>query len=370
MSTAGVVLVVSIATAAVAAPAAAVEPAPPPPSPSPRPSALDGLQAGRRLLKTAPTIGTLDGSWSIVLQVSSLLASRRWDAPYPQGLLAQGGIRMLYGGSWMAMLGLAGLAASAATGGSFDWIEEASFRANWMVGLTAPPCPDPRSATGGCGLGLGGHGGLHVRRRGSRLWYEVTGGWIEQRIADDDLRTLSQSVWVLAPLVVTYEIATAAGGPIALRLRAGPGLYFGMRNAHAHPTPAGAEVLDIPWYELRPLDVGVGPGARIEARVVCARRLHLEGELVVAPLLAGTRRTGPPPEPELAPLDADGEARGLPIWRMLAAGVAWDDPRFLPMRIGLSVFAAELSGRSLSRLGHRGVLVRFDFPLAAPGARL
>ncbi|HEV8550218.1 MAG TPA: hypothetical protein VGQ57_14340, partial [Polyangiaceae bacterium] len=61
------------------------------------PSVLEHLTAGSDLLRTAPTIALFDGSWSVVTELDTLLTSRRWDAPYPQGLLAQVATRVLYG---------------------------------------------------------------------------------------------------------------------------------------------------------------------------------------------------------------------------------------------------------------------------------
>jgi hypothetical protein len=56
------------------------------------------------------------------------------------------------------------------------------------------------------------------------------------------------------------------------------------------------------------------------------------------------------------------------VWRSLAAGISFDNAPVLPMRAGVALFGAELSGRPVERLGHRGVMLRFEFPLRVPSA--
>lgn len=321
----------------------------------PSPTLLEHLRAGRDLLRTAPTIALFDGAWSVVTELDTLLTSRRWDAPYPDGLVAQVATRALYGTSWTGMLVLESFAASLASGGRFDWLAEAHYRTDWIFGVTAPACGAPATG-GGCGAGVGSFGGLHVRPRGSRFWFEVTGGWLEQRIANDAERTLEESSWVLTPLAVTYALEGSAG-PVALAGRIGPGAYFGMHSAHLHPTKLGEETLDVPWHELYPLDAGVGLGGRAELGVTVARTVRLSGSAVVAPLVAGTRRTRT--SPEFAPL-AGGA--GIPWWRALSVGLDVTAPS-LPVRFGASLFVAELSTRPPRELGHGGFMFRFDFPL-------
>lgn len=323
------------------------------------------VSAGSDLLRTVPTIAVFDGGYSIALQIGSAVASQRWRAPVVRGLLAQEAQRVLYGTSWTAMLGLESLAAVVLGGGRFDWLGEAMYRTDWIFGIDAPPCPRS-GAYGGCGIGIGGFGGIHVRPLGSHVWYEVSGGWIEQRVANDARRTLSESAWVMTPLAAAYEVKSELDAPVAIRARAGPGLYFGMHNASVHPTELGTRTLDPPWHELYPLDAGAGPGGRAEVRVIFARHLSLDGELVVAPFLLGgpTHR----PSPDVAPLDAP--RGGTPTWRHLDLGVSWDHATALPMRAGVSFFGAELSGRPVTELGHRGVMLRFEFPLRIAEARL
>lgn len=318
--------------------------------------ALAALGASRRLIDTMPVIAGIEGGWSLVLQLDTLLASRRWSSPQPQGLLAQEATRVLYGSTWTVMLGVEGALALLAGGGNFSWLAEAHYQSDWTFGVTAPACPAP-GAGAGCGVGIGGFGGLHARPVGSHFWYEVTGGWLEQRIASDDRRTLEESAWVLSPLAVTYG-ARAGAGPLAIDLRVGPGAYFGMHSAHLHPTSVGARALDVPWHELYPLDTGAGPGARAELGVTLLHHVRLDGSVVAAPLVLGTRRTRF--APELAPLAPAPD--GIPWWRMLTLGLAFEHPA-LPLRLGVSVFAAELSTRPIDEIGQRGFMLRFDYPL-------
>jgi hypothetical protein len=315
---------------------------------------LPKLTVGRDLIRTAPAAALLDGAWSASLQIASLFSSNRFRGSQPRGLLAHEATRVLYGSSWTAMLALESFAVAAAGGGSFEFLAEARYRTDWLVGTSLPVCPSPRSL-GGCGLGLGGFGGLAIRPKGSALFFEAGGGWLEQRVAATDLRTLSESIWFLNPLTATVLVETPPA-PVGLFLRAGPGVYFGMHSAHLHahrPSARGG----IPWHELYPLDVGFGPGGRAETGLVFFRRLRLQAELVGALLALGTR--GATPSAELAPLVP---SRGVPSFRQVSAGISYDDPA-TPMRLGVRLFGAELSSRPYTLFGHRGALVHLDFPL-------
>ena len=56
-----------------------------------------------------------------------------------------------------------------------------------------------------------------------------------------------------------YELRTDLSAPVALRLFAGPGVYFGMHAGHMHPTTRGREVYrDAPWTQLYPMAGGIG----------------------------------------------------------------------------------------------------------------
>ena len=338
-----------------AAPAGADEPRPGARPPRPRGLVAD-LRAGKDLLDTVPTIAVFDGSWSLNLQLSTLLTNRTWSAPYPGGLLSHFTTRFLYGTTWVAMLGVESLAAVTATGARFDWIGEAHYRTDWALGVLAP---GTSSAGAPASPGVGGFGGLHVRFARSRWWYEVSGGWIQQRIATDERRTLAESTWIMTPAAIARELSVSAG-PLTLYARGGPGVYFGMPNAHVHPTTAGARTLAVPWHELYPLDWGLGPGGRAEARAILFRRASIDAEVVVAPLLLGG--VDARPSADVAPLD--GARGGTPVFRSAAIGVSYEDPS-TPMRLGLSYFTTELSGRRVLDMGHRAVMLRFDFPLRA-----
>lgn len=308
-----------------------------------------------------PVAALLDGAWSLSLHVQTELTNRTWDAPYPWGSIGQYSTRLLYGATWTLMLAAESLAVIAAHGGRFDWLGAASWRSDWVLPLDAPACPRS-GAWGGCGIGIGGFSFLQVKPVGMRWWFEAGGGWIQQRILNDALRTVAESSWVLTPISSLYELSTDPDDAVALRLFAGPGVYFGMHAAHLHPTPRGAELYDAPWHEMYPLDVGIGPGGRVEARVAIMRHLTIEGDLVVAPFLLG----GPSSRVsrDVAPLDAPRD--GLSVWRKVGAGIGWDDPRVLPFKPTLAFFGAELSERSMASVGYRGVMVRFDVPLKVP----
>jgi hypothetical protein len=320
------------------------------------PAASSRLSSGGDLLDSVPAIAFLDGPWSIALHIGTALVTRNWDAPYPQGLIAHASTRVLYGTTWSAMLALETFAAALASDGHFDWLADAVFRSDFAFGVDGASCSSP-GASGGCGVGMGGYGGIYVRPVGSIVWFEATGGWLEQRVKSDERGTLAESVWVLAPLTVTAELEETSG-PLGVGLRAGPGIYWGMHNAHFHPTPEYASSFDGKWNELYPIDYGLGPGARVEARITLLRRLSLAAEVVVAPLLLSHSTSS-----SMRPVPLDDERGPLVAWRTLALGASWDKPEVMPMRIGASLFGAELSRRPLTMLGQRGFLLRFDFPL-------
>jgi hypothetical protein len=320
---------------------------------------IDKLTAGRDLIRTRPEAPLLDGAWSGVLQILSLATSARLEGPQPRGLLAHEATRVLYGSTWTAMLAIESFIVASLGGGSFDFLAQASYRADWIVATTLPACPSPVSL-GGCGLGAGGFGSLSMRPKGSRVRFEAGGGWIEQRVSHDGRRTISESMWVLTPFAATLAVKTPPAA-LAAFLEAGPGAYFGMHTAHLHPASTAPGFPRAPWHELFPIELGVGPGGRARTGLTFARRLTLETELVVAVLPVGTRQRTI--EDELFPVVG---SRGVPSFRMLSLGAAWDDPTE-PLRFGVSLFAAELSGRPFSRLGHRGGMVRLEFPLRVTG---
>lgn len=323
------------------------------------------VKGGHDLVESVPTAAVLDGMWSLYVHFATELTNRTWDAPYPWGTIGQYSTRLLYGLSWTLMLGIESLGVLAATGGTFEWLGEAAYRTDWMVATDAPVCPR-RGAYGGCGMGVGDFAFLQVRPRGSKWWLEAGGGWIQQRILNDEYRTVAESSWVLTPIAGNYELVkTDPEGPVAFKVLGGPGLYFGLHNGHMHETLRGQrdKNLRAPWHEMYTLDGGIGPGAKIEGRAVFGRRLGIEGELVVAPFLLGGP-TSDRPSTDIAPLDFERD--GFSVWRKGTLGLSWNDKRW-PIKPVLGVWAAELSDRPVHLAGHRGVILRFDIPLRVPG---
>jgi hypothetical protein len=317
------------------------------------------LKAGKDMIDRLALPAVLESAWSFTLNLGTELTSRGWDAPYPWGILGQYTTRILYGTTWTVMVGIEAVALILAHGGEFDWLAGATYRTEWLFAADAPACPQP-GAYGGCGVGLGGFSFAQIRPRGGKLWYESGGGWIQQRILNDQLRTVNESAWVLTPLTVLRPFATDRSRDLALRVRAGAGLFFGMHAAHMHPTELGAETYQHrPWSEIYPLAAGIGPGPRLEGRLTVLRHLTLDGDLVVAPFLAG----GPSSDVshDVAPLDAP--RHGLTVWRRVEAGIGWTDPGVVPFDIVVALFGAELSERSPFKIGYRGAMLRFDVPL-------
>lgn len=313
------------------------------------------------LASTAPLAATLEGSWSLALHGLTPLVGRTWDAPYPWGTIGQLSTRVLHGTSWTAMLGLEGLALLAVTDGHLEVLGGASFRTDWILSYDLPACPHP-GAFGGCGVGVGGFTFFAIRLPRSRWWLEAGGGWVQQRVRNDELLTLAESVWALSPITALHE-DTFGGSPLALRTRVGPGLFFGAHMAHVHPTLRGRRAgVDPPWTEMYPLDAGLGAGARAEARVLVADHVALTVDATFAPLFAGgptTRR-----EPWIRPLGAGEEPRdGVSTWRRATVSLGWVDGRAWPVETAIAWTALELSDRPVTRLGHHAVLLRFDIPL-------
>jgi len=319
-------------------------------------------RAGAELVQSVPTAAIIEGGWSLSLQINTALTNRTWDAPWPQGMIGQYSTRILYGMSWTVMMGLESLVVVLAAGGKLDWLAEAAYRSDWVVPIDLPACPHV-GAWAGCGLGVGTFSLLQIRPRGMKWWFEAGGGWTQQRVLNDALRTVAESTWIMTPVSAVREFRTDPEAAVAFRLFAGPGVYFGMHNAHMHPTRRGAEVYpDVPWHQMYPLDAGIGPGARVEGRMIVKQHLALEGEIVVAPFLVG----GPSKNvsSDVAPLDFERE--GMSVWRKVGLGLAWDDPRRVPFKTTLAFFGAELSERPVERIGYRGVMLRFDIPLKLP----
>jgi hypothetical protein len=324
--------------------------------------AWQSFRAGVDLAASVPTAAVIDGIWSISLQLNTQLLSRTWAPPYPWGTIGHYSTRALYGMSWTAMLGIESLAVVLAAGGRLDWIGAASYRTDWILPMDLPVCTRA-GAAGGCGVGVGNFAFLQIRPDRSRWWYEAGGGWIQQRVLNDELRTVNESSWVLTPISVLREVHTDYDDPVAFRLLAGPGVYFGMHAAHMHPTTRGASVYPRrPITEIYPLDAGIGPGARLEGRIIFAQHVSLEGELVVAPFLAG----GPSAHVshDVAPLDYARD--GVSVWRKVGLGIGFELPEVLPFKATLAFYGSELSSRPVDRIGDRGGMIRFEIPLRVP----
>ena len=217
-------------------------------------------------------------------------------------------------------------------------------------------------ANGGCGIGMGSVTFFQLRPRGSHWWYEAGGGWIEQRLLDDPLRTLTDSTWVLSPFSAVYELKSPPDAPVAIDFYIGPGVYGGMHNASVHPTVKGEDVYKIPWTEMIPLEGGIGPGGRAELALVFGRHLEAHVDATLAPLLIGDATEHP--NHAAAPLDYVHD--GIPMWRRGNVGLGWIDYKALPLKPSFELFAAELSERRIDRMGYRGAMLRFDVPLRAP----
>lgn len=312
-------------------------------------------------MSSIPTAAALDGVWSLSLQSATQFVNRTWSPPFPWGSIGHYWTHILYGTSWTLMLGLESLIVVLASGGKLDWMAEASYRVDWILGYDLPACPRP-GAMGGCGIGAGDFAYISVRPLRSKWWYEAGGGWFQQRVANDELRTIGESTWVLMPFAAMREFSTDLEQDIAVRTFVGPAAFGGMHSVNFHPTQKGTELYDVPWTELYPLDGGIGPGARAEGRLIAWQKYSLEGELIFAPFLLG----GPIRQVshDVAPLDYPRQ--GFSVWRKATLGLSWFDPKILPFKTTLAFFAAELSDRPVEKMGYRGAMFRFDIPLKVP----
>lgn len=304
----------------------------------------------------------LDGAWSLATQINTSLVDRTWTTPRPYGTLGHYTRRLTYGLSWSIMLGVESMIAIASHGG-IDWIGAASFRTDWMLPFDLPACSYV-GANGGCGFGVGNMAFISIAPRHSKWWYEAGGGWYEQRVLYDPIRTLGESTWVLTPMQVLREFATDPDLPIALRVLVGPGVYGGMHSGNMHPSVRGQDVYsNFRASELYVFEGGVGPGGRAEAAIVILRHLTFDADLTVAPLLInGTSR-----DISRAVEPLNYPRSGLPTWRKLDFGVGFQHYAFLPFKPSIQFFAAELSTRRIDEMGYRGAMLRFDVPLRVPG---
>lgn len=359
-------LVAALSDASARADVVAPPSAPPntPPSAYPQGRGVwNRFRPGSRYDKGLPTAALIDGVYTFFLSFMAELPQKGWHAPYPWGTIGHYATRLLYGGAWTVVVGGESLAVWLLTGQKLGWLAEAMYRTDMVIPFDLPQCPRP-GAFGGCGVGIGGYSFLRVRPVGTRFHFEVGGGWIQQRVLDDELRTVGESQLVLTPITALYELKTNPDDPVAFQLLAGPGLFFGMRNAHLHSSSRGRDVYDrTPWHQMYPLDVGAGPGARVEGRIAFRQHLTVEADVSMAPLVIG----GPTDSvsSDVAPFDTTPRD-GVSVWRRVNAGIGYDDPTLLPFKPSLAFFAAELSNRAIDRIGYQGVMMRFDIPLRVP----
>ena len=314
------------------------------------------FHSGADLLARVPAVAYIDASWSLAINAGTLEAARQWDTP--RGLVAHFGTRALFGTTWTLVLGGESLALALGMGGNIAWARQARWRTDALVGLGVPAgCVKPGS-NAGCGMGFGTFGGLRFELRSVPLWVEASGGWIEQRVASDPSRTLAESTWLMTPLHVFHE-AHVERGPFRATGAIGPSVDVGMHTAHLHPPAREGGPYPRNWLEMHPLDGGLGGGIQAEVRLEILRRFSIDADAHVSALAIGFVERQP--NAALAPLDAP-RAGGIPVFRRYSFGVAyhWKE---MPLRLGLSYWAAEMSTRSLWTLGHEAVLLRFDFPL-------
>jgi hypothetical protein len=321
------------------------------------------FKPGSRYDRGLPTAALIDGTYTFFLSFMAELPQRAWNAPYPWGTIGHYATRLLYGGAWTLVVGGESLAVWLIAGQKLGWLAEAMYRTDMVIPIDLPMCPRP-GAFGGCGIGIGGYSFIRIRPVGTHFHFEAGGGWIQQRVLDDELRTVGESQMVLTPVTALYELKTNPDDPVAFQLLAGPGVFFGVRNAHLHSTSRGRDVYDrIPWHQMYPLDAGVGPGARVEGRISFRQHLTVEGDVTMAPFVLG----GPTDSvsADVAPFDTTPRD-GVSVWRRVNAGIGYDDPTVLPFKPTLAFFAAELSNRSVDKIGYQGVMMRFDIPLKVP----
>src|SRR5262249_12085258 len=156
---------------------------------------------------------------------------------------------------------------------------------------------------------------------------------------------LVESTWVQAPISVRAELPVSLG-PLRLRLSLGPGIYWGMHNAHVHPYATGSD-MGVPWYELIVLHAGAGPGAYASASISFRDIAAIVADADLAAFVLGVTNDGAPAI--VAPLDPFRD-RGLIVWRRASAGIAFAlDPLFISLRY----YAVELSPGPIGKLGHR-----------------
>jgi hypothetical protein len=309
-------------------------------------------------LRYAKWAALVDGGWSIALTIGWAAAARSLDFPQPQGLLGIALARVLYGTTYSILL--TGEIAIARLLSGEDWagLSRGAFLDNWLVGFDVPGRCHAGRAKSACGLGLGSFGEVSatVVRGTIPIRVALAGGWIQGRFDDDGDRTLVESTWVQAPMSVRAELPISIG-PVKLSLNLGPGIYWGMHNAHVHPYASSSVDLGAPFYELIVLHAGAGPGVYGAAALSFGDVLAIVADADLAAFVLGVTNEGAPAV--VAPLDPFRD-RGLIVWRRASAGLAF---ALDPLRISVRYYAVELSPGPIAKLGHRAFGIGFEVPI-------
>jgi hypothetical protein len=304
-------------------------------------------------LKHALWMATFEGVWSAALTVGWAVQARSLEKPQPESLAGLLAARVLYGTSWSWLLVAETTIAYWLTGPEFRGLSDVSLTTDWLIGVHVPAnCPEP------CGFGLGGYSQLRARIAGppeGALVFALSGGWIQGRVADAPDSTVIQSTWIQSPASLRSQLGFEMG-PVLLELEAGPGVYYGMNNAHVHPK---SSAVSAPWHQFVPLSWGLGPGAYFGARLSLLDAVFVAGEFELASLLAGGSAGDLPRH--LASFA--GSPVGSPMWRRTSVGVGLTPTELAPIAVSVRWWMAELSTRPLSSLGHHALLLRFQVPV-------
>lgn len=330
----------------------------PPTAPAARskPAATTAIADGDDLIGAVPDVARMDFGWSIGMTLTWGFAGGYLQAPQLDGLFALLATRVLYGTSWSLML-VSEVALMRRLGGGLGFADEAKWVSDRLFGYAVPAGCDRPGAHGGCGLGTGGFAELRLHLARSPFWFALGGGSVLGRVETSRRRVLSEATWVLSPASIVLAVAPRLG-PFELRLALGPGVYFGLHDAHVQPRPGYEYRVGAPWHSILPLDGGVGAGGRAEIGLGFPGDVRASVEAVVAPF------AGPSGTPDLAaPIDRP-RGDGPNVWRSGSVGVS---APLGGMRLGLRWWGAELSPRALPAMGHRGALVRWEIPLRGVG---
>ncbi|MFO0758502.1 MAG: hypothetical protein U0359_18565 [Byssovorax sp.] len=334
---------------------AAADPPPLPPKPASF-NMMEALRSGDDLVAEVPLAATLSNTWSGPLSFSWVASGRLFAGPIEQSVSSFLVARVLNGTTWSILLGLE-LYTIRKLGHGWGFLDRVSFNAEQAFGFGVPTACIPPYDARACGVGLGGVDELRGHLRGTPWVFSLTGGWIQGRVATDERRTVMESTWLFSPMAAQIE-AEAKAGPIRARAAIGPGLYFGMHTAHAHPETRQND-LDIPWHGLYPLDGGIGIGARADAGLSLGNWVSLGGTLIVAPMLG---RSIPDLDRAIAPVRSSAGESFL-SWRNASAGLTLTLPGTRGAKVGLRYWVGELSSRPMYRAGHQAVTLRWEVPL-------